>query len=102
MIRANWAVFLIASIFLWVVTILVLTVKYDTVVDIVVNGTVIGEKIVTHSTLIDEFAVWKSWIAQNFDWCAPSPPYPSFASYRNLILALLPATGCASQPPQGD
>jgi len=57
-LRANWVVFAIASVFMWAVTISTLAVRDA-------EG---------NSILIDEFEVWKSWIAQNFDWCAPPPP----------------------------
>ncbi|KAJ1490011.1 hypothetical protein T484DRAFT_1778338 [Baffinella frigidus] len=51
-LRANWVVFGIASLFMWAVTIVTLAIRDD-------KG---------NSVVIDEFEVWKSWIAQNFDW----------------------------------
>mmetsp|Transcript_30151 Transcript_30151/g.71391 ORF Transcript_30151/g.71391 Transcript_30151/m.71391 type:complete len:487 (+) Transcript_30151:79-1539(+) len=52
-IRCNWVVFSIASFVMWIITILTLTVR-DPEDDT--------------SILIKEFDVWKSWVAQNFDW----------------------------------
>ena len=54
-IRCNWVVFGIASLFLWIVTICTLTVLDEA----------------GNSKPVAEFDIWKSWIAQNFDWCAP-------------------------------
>ncbi|KAJ1486024.1 hypothetical protein T484DRAFT_1791271 [Baffinella frigidus] len=56
LIRANWVVFSIASLFLWLVTLLTLVVK-----DVDEDGE-------SFSRPVAEFEVWKSWIAQNFDW----------------------------------
>lgn len=51
-IRCNWVVFGIASLFLWIVTICTLTVLDEA----------------GNSKPVAEFDIWKSWIAQNFDW----------------------------------
>lgn len=56
LVRTNWLVFVPASIFLWAFVIAVLTSSYD------------DDKGVNQNSALEEFGMWMTWIAQNFNW----------------------------------